>query len=592
VIDLPALEDFCAHITIPSKDIGLVKFDHLYGTQRFLLEEYARGLEDGIHDFTVEKGRQEGITTIMDAVRIWWPQYYEGTQGLFVSNSDENRDHRRDVCLEMLMSLPRDYRLRVRVNNKNLLAWPNARLMFDAAGSRSESDLGRSRGVNFLDADEVGLWESPHDIEALRASLSDRHPKRFYSWNGTARGFNHFWDMCQEAQKAATQRFIFIGWYRHELYRINEDEQPAVWEQYNGRLTSEERAWMREVKRLYGLEITAEQVVWYRYVLEEKFYGDEAMRAQEFPCLPEDAFQAFGDRFIPTADVARLRLDAKKAPKPLGYRYEVAPHWDESKMVKAPVDQAPLLVWEEPEQWGAYIVAGHPWGSSSANATQWVAQVYRAWPDSLVQVAEYTADEGTTYGFAWLLMYLCGAYNLSASPFLIVEANGPGYAVMNQIKLFQELGYGLSSARRAAGLQDFAGAFRRYFYARPDNLAWKSAPLDWKTNPDIRPYLLHSLADTVIRGHMTVRSAHLINSLAGLRRGESGDNDQIEGGAGRSDAHAICAALAVKAWTDFAMMDLVATVAPKAAEKMAPTTVTHQLVAGFMDRLVRTGRTR
>jgi hypothetical protein len=50
--------------------------------------------------------------------------------------------------------------------------------------------------------------------------------------------------------------------------------------------------------------------------------------------------------------------------------------------------------------------------------------------------------------------------------------------------------------------------------------------------------------------------------------------------------------LAVKAWTDFAMMDLVATVAPKAAEKAAPTTVTHQLVAGFMDRLVRTGRTR
>jgi hypothetical protein len=163
---------------------------------------------------------------------------------------------------------------------------------------------------------------------------------------------------------------------------------------------------------------------------------------------------------------------------------------------------------------------------------------------------------------------------------------------MNQIKLFQELGYGLSSARRAAGLQDFAGTFRRYFYARPDNLSWKSAPIDWKTNPDIRPYLLHSLADTVIRGHMVVRSASLINSLAGLRRGESGDNDQIEGGAGRSDAHAICAALAVKCFQDFAMSDLVNTVAPRSTEKAAPQNVQHALVASFMDRLVRTGRTR
>lgn len=592
MLDIAAVQDFCSHITIPSKDQGLILFDGLFGTQRYLLEEYERGFADGIRDFTVEKGRQEGITTIMDALRLYWPQTHSGTQGLFVSNSDENRDFRRDVCLEMLNSLPRAYRLPVRVNNKNLLAWPSSRLMFDAAGSRQESDLGRSRGVNFLDADEVGLWESPHDIEALRASLSDRHPMRFYSWNGTARGFNHFYDMCQEAQKAATQRFIFIGWYRHELYRVDELAQPAVWEQYNGRLTREERDWIREVKRLYGLEIAAEQVVWYRWVLEEKFYGDEAMRAQEFPCLPDDAFQAFGDRFIPATDIQTLRLAAKKAPKPTGYRYEVAQHWDESTVLRAPVDKAPLLVWEEPEPWASYIVAGHPWGSSSPTAAQWVAQVYRAWPDSLVQVAEYTADEGTTYGFAWLLMYLCGAYNVNASPFLICEANGPGYAVMNQIKLFQELGYGLTSARRAQGLQDFTGAFRRYFYARPDNLSWKSAPIDWKTNPDIRPYLLHSLADTVIRGHMQVRSPLLINSLAGLRRGESGDNDQIEGGAGRSDAHAICAALAVKAWQDFAMNDLVNTVAPKAAERSAPTTVSHAIVSNFMDRLLRTGRTR
>ena len=51
ILDIPAFVDFSAQIQIPTKDIGLVRFDRLYGTQRWFLHELARGLEDGIHDF-------------------------------------------------------------------------------------------------------------------------------------------------------------------------------------------------------------------------------------------------------------------------------------------------------------------------------------------------------------------------------------------------------------------------------------------------------------------------------------------------------------------------------------------------------------
>lgn len=579
---------------IPSRDEGLIPFE-LWPIQRRWLDEVNRGLEDGCHEFLDLKGRQIGDTTKNDAFRLYWPQVMAGTQGMFVSNSDENRDYRRDVCLEMYHTLPVEYRLPVRVNNRNLLAWPHpngSRLMFEAAGARDTSDLGRSRGLNFLDADEIGLWRSAKDVEALRASLSRRNAHRLYLWNGTAQGFNVLYDLFLLAQRSPNSlRLIFLAWFYHHLYRIEKTD--PRWELYSGRLTADERLWVREVKRQFDHEITAEQLAWYRYCLDDICLGDETMRAQEFPCLPDDAFQSFGDKFIPPTVIRRLNLAAKRAPKATGYTWDPGPSFDETTAEKANPAKAPLVVWHEPEPGAAYIVAGHPWGSSSPSATQWVAQVFRAWPDRLQQCAEYTLDAGgTTQAFAWLLLYLAGAYRTLALPWIICEANGPGYAVMKHIQLMRQTGYGLSSAARAKGLQDVLGCFRHYFWARPDNLGWRTAPIDVKTNPDIRPYMLHMLADAVIGGQLDLYSHHVINSLAGLRRGESGDNDLIDAGGGGSSAHAMCAALVVRCWQDEAMVDLELSIPRRDASENKPDNMGSIVVGNFMDRLLRTGRTR
>jgi hypothetical protein len=597
-VNLLAFEDFAAHVTTATRDEGVIRLQRLMGTQQFMNREITAGLERGVRQFLFLKGgRQVGGSTCLDLWTLWWLQQHLGMVGEMVSDDDANMKYRRKVLRQMLRSLPKPYRFPTNADNLDFLELYDPRdpsmmstLVFDYAGIRNNGNLGRSKGLNYLYADEVGSWQDEKAVEALRAALSEHHPDRLYFWISTARGFNVFKSMWDEAAHAVSTRRVFVPWWRHEGYRIEEDDPRYA--KYAGRLTADERLWVREVKREYDVDIDPEQVIWRRWKLAEEMLGDETMMEQEYGNLPDSCFVAFGDKFISVSTIQRLRLDLKHAPKPAGYRYEVGQHWDESQTLPAPADKAPLLVWEEPEPLAAYIVAGHPWGSSSQNATQWVAHVFRAWPDQLVQCAEYTAEEGTTYGFAWLLMYLCGAYNTAQQPYLIVEANGPGYAVMNQIKLFREQGYGLSTAARQRGLQDFGACFRHYFYARPDNLTWRSAPIDWKTNPDIRPYLLHSLADTVIRGHMTIRSAALINSLAGLRRGESGDNDQIQGGAGKSDAHAVCAALAVKTWQDFAMSDLQMRVAPKQLEKSQPTTVQHAIVSQFMTRLLQTGRTR
>ena len=168
--------DIFSHLTIPSRDQGRIRLEKLYGTATYLLHEIAKGITEGIHDFVVLKGgRQIAGTTTADGLAIVWPQMFPGTVGMYVSDDDENRDFRRDVVTQMLEELDVGYKWKVRLNNRNMLAWAapnNSRLIFASAGKREGGNLGRSRGLNFLIADEVASWVDQRAITALRASLS------------------------------------------------------------------------------------------------------------------------------------------------------------------------------------------------------------------------------------------------------------------------------------------------------------------------------------------------------------------------------------------------------------------------------------
>lgn len=583
--DFPA---FCARLQIPSKDLGFVPFAPLWGTQTYLLQQIEMALAEGIHELVVCKGRQEGITTLLDALDLYYLQTHPGLTGMLVSDDDDNRDYRRDVLLQMLGTLPKGFRWPVRLNNRGQLAWAapnNSRLLFAAAGSRMGSNLGRSRGLNYLHGDEVGTWPDPQAIAALRAAFSRSHPARLYCWNSTARGYNAFHEMWQTAERAVTQRAIFVGWWRHKGYRITKD-QADLWAAYGPRRsTADERQWTRAVKERYEIIITPEQLAWYRFQLAEEFLGDEALRAQEFPCLPEDAFQAFGEKFVAPALVQKFRLAVAKQKRPDTYDYEWGATLDESRVHTAEV--GPLRVWEEPRPEGVYVLAAHPSRSSSPGAAQYVCQVWRAWPDRLEQVAEYAAEHGAMYQFAWVIGHLGGAYRTGLPPYLILEVNTTGLHVLNELQRLEQYGYGLSTAMRAkSDLVDLVSSMRQYLYRRPDTYSTRP-PLQWKTGANNRPWLLHGLRDELERGHLGLRSAELVDELGMLRVGERDDADEIGAGGLSQDSRAVCAALAVKAWLDMAMPDLLTYVPPKEPTKESPTSVEQRLVQGFLGGVLR-----
>jgi hypothetical protein len=476
---LAGYRKFASVVKYPTRDLGLVAITRLYGTQEHMLRETAAGWERGIHTFVYLKGgRQIGGTTALDILSLYWLQKHGGMIGGLVADEDENRDYRRDVLTQILAELPEDWRYPTALDNQKHLRWaaPNSsRLLFMAAGKRSGKRLGQGKGLNYLEADEVATWPDERAIKVLRGTFSEQHPMRFYGWVSTG-AIGPFQDMWKAAQKAVTQKAIFIGWWRHDAYKIARSAR-ALWDRYGApEPTDSERLWLREIKRRYDFVVAPEQLAWHRWKLAEDFNHDETLFAQEYGSLPEDCFQSFGDKFIPAATIQQYRIalkqradeikrneSADEGPQaPLLLRYQWARWYDEVKVVPvAEPDEATLTVYEQPQPGGLYLVGGKSAFSDDPNQPQDAIVVWRLYPDLMVQVAEYVTLDSDVLQFAWALLHLCGAYRMTRKQtYLCVEAQGTGRGVIDEIRRMQDSGYGVSPGvrQRHREIFDFGGS--------------------------------------------------------------------------------------------------------------------------------------
>jgi hypothetical protein len=591
--------DFCPRLLIPSRDAGVIPLWPLLGTQTYLHAQIIAGLAEDIHDFVVLKGgRQIGGSTYMDALCCWYLPSYSGMVGMMVSDEDDNRDYRRDLILSMIDSLPRTHRQGVRRDNARMLAWNNnattgyrgSRLLFAAAGKRPDANLGRSKGTNFGYDDELGSWYDDKAYSSLRAGRSAKHPHRLYVGISTARGRNTvFHDAWKTAQTAVTQRAIFVACWREPSHVLTPADT-ALWARYaleHGALTDEERHWRDDVQRRYGHTLTLGFFAWYRWKLTEEFRGDETMMAQEYGLLPEECFQSFGDKFIEAYIVRRLEEALAQAPTPHGYRYEWGRHLTDLRPVPTIPSGEDLRIWEEPDPAGYYLVAAHPQYASGPRGQSFVVQVWRAYPDRIVQVAEYAADSGYMHKFAWVCLHLCGAYRSWEQVYFILEIAMSGQHVLAEMDRMENFGRGLGPTERGTlnRVVNALGAVH-HLYRRLDSFTG-SVLRQNKVTPEIRSRILYALRDEIERQHLVIRSAELVDELAVLRRGEEGDADEIAGGGESDESRAYTAALAVEAYLSQTVQGYMGLLAPDLPPPGGSTRVENVLVGDFIARLGR-----
>jgi len=571
--DLQHFYRFCRELKVETKELGIQRLgQRLLGSQTYVMEEVAKGLNQGTHFFVILKGRQLGITTISLALDLYWHFKNPGFQGTLTTDTEENRDQFRTTLAMYMDGLPPEFKIPLMTHNRNQMVLKNrSRLFYQVAGLRAKGSLGRGKGITYLHGTETSSWGDEEGLASLLASLAEKNPNRLYLFESTARGFNMWHDMWQVAKKARTQKAIFCGWWRNELYAA--DPKSDVYKVYwDGKLSPEEKEWTREIKKLYQVEINTRQIAWWRWKLNEGL-KDEALMYQEFPPTEDYAFIMTGSSFF---SHTRCTDQAKVAKQlmPRNYRFSMGQYFEDTELIQSTERMATLKIWEEPIDNAYYVIGADPAYGSSDWADRFCIQIYRAYADGLDQVAEFATSEINTYQFAWIICYLAGAYKNST---LNLEVNGPGQAVINEMRNLRRQAQTMEP-KKARRLDDVLSHMQHYLWRRNDSLGGVSNSLGYLTTHSSKERMLNYFKDYFERGMMNVYSMDLLEEMKSVVR----DQGSIAAYGRNKDDRVIATALACVAYAEQLMPRLMQMRMTRARKEEAITPVQEPI----MDRQI------
>ena len=533
--------DFCSALAIESKERGLMTLNpaSLLGTQRYVMQEIAKAMEQGIHYFVILKGRQQGITTITQALDLFWHLRHSGMQGTMVANDEVNRDVFKSTFAMYLEGLPRKWKVPILAHNRTFISFANrSRMVYQVAGSRKGGQLGRGKAITYLHGTEVSSWGDEEGLASLIESLAQKNPMRLYVWESTARGPNMFQSMWDIASKSRTQKAIFVGWWRNEFYRCKKGSR--IYETYwDGKLTSEEKGWVKAIKQMYGVDLDPEQIAWWRWTVHERI-GEETLAYQEHPPTEEYAFVLTGSQFFSITRINDAWKIAKKVPYQC-YKFGFGVHFKDTVLVKTNPNNATLRIWEAPVPGGVYVLGADPAYGSSDWADKFCIQVYRCYSDRLVQVAEFCDASCNIYQFAWIICYLAGAYK---NAYLNLETNGPGHAVLTELRNMR-LTVGKIEGGGNHAIADVASNIKHYLWRRPDSYGTTSS-LHWLTTNNSKHRMFNAFKDAFERNIALVHSLELLAEMKTIVN----DEGSIEAPGRLKDDRAVASCLATIMWVD------------------------------------------
>ena len=554
---------------INSKDKGRICLgSNLYYGQKLFFTTVFDALENDIHDIYCLKSRQLGISTSSRALEVFFNGLYSGVKGALVFDTDQNKQEARADIITMINDLPRALKFpRVVSDNRHAVTLENgSKILFLSAGTskkKSSGTLGRSVGLSFSHGSELCSWDNDEGLEAYRNSLSDENPDRLYIWESTARGYNIWNEMWVEARRdTAHCSCIFLGWWSKDSQKVSQDTADFI--RYGEQApTEKEIKKIYEVKKTYGVEISPEQLAWVRRKMDPGAqkellegtieYEGDALRIQEQPWTEDEAFQVTGSAFFQAELLnEQVRDNVSRNFKP--YVFSRGPvEFTDLKIFPATNPRAlQLKVWEEPVVNGTYVISADPAYGASEDNDRSCIQVLRAYADGLDQCAEFTDSLVGTRPFAWEILALCGWYADQGSEiYLIVELNGPGSAVWDEIVYMRHhiaSGYQPREIEEM-GLKNIFRNVRNYIYTRPDSLAAGKAIM-WKTTSGEgmsgKVRLMERFRDFTHSGLLRVRSMEAIEEMRWVSR----DGDSIEARGRKKDDRVIALALGVRCWEE------------------------------------------
>lgn len=542
---------YSKHIVIISKDKGFLHLSkgNWYGSQKYLIYKMWEAVKenDECRTFVILKGRQMGITTILLGLDLFYAYTVRGARLAIMMNDYINANlARKAIISDYHMNIPpKQRKADLATNTRDFTRFDNfseIHYLYTSDRSNKKGTVGRSRGFNYIHASEVAYFKNMEDLFAVRASLSNSHPYRMFIYESTANGYNDFYDMWETAKKSPVQKAIFLGWWLKEDYRVDPNKEPTAYKFYSYSPSSEEAAWIRQVKKLYGVEISMAQLAWWRKQLAEQYMNDENFCLQEFPFTEYQAFQLSGMRFFNT-NIINTQLDHVKEAKPERYRI----YYSRDFIIEKDSSAANLTIFEKPEQGGTYVVGVDPTMGANMDSDNAVIQVFRCYKDRIEQVAEFADNQVDPQALARYVLLLASIYN---SAMVILEVTGVGHSTLAEIDKLKREGWVPEVKNLPEELREVFNTnirkSREYLYSRQDALR-KSFVRHWKTTAETKVSLLGAFRGALTEGKIILRSKELVEEMTRVVK----DGSVIEAQSGWHDDRVIAAALCWECYDKF-----------------------------------------
>jgi hypothetical protein len=538
---------FMNELRIDTKEKGIIPLGrNLIGTQKWVMREMVKGLEEGVHEFVTLKCRQIGVSTFSLAMDLYWLGKHKGLTGMLVTHDEPARDSFRSTLEMYYQGLPDKWKFPSQQHNRNQWVFRNGtKLLYRVAGTRESGGgkLGRSSAPSFLHATECAFWGDAKGFVALRNSLAQTNPDRLYHWESTANGFNEFYHMYQRAKRSAGTKVIFVSWWANEFYRLKRGTPlyNVYWGPH-GRHSTEELTYTREIHELYGVDVDDEQWAWYRFWATEQ-QPDPLMMAQEFPHCEEQAWIATGSNFFSGEKVTALHKRVMMAPEPRYMKLILGDEMRDTRFVECNDAQANFCIWEDPDPDGVYAMGCDPAYGSSEEADSFAIQVIRCYSDKVVQVAQFKDPAMNTRQFAWAIVYLAGAFQPCT---FNLEINGPGASVLNEIdNLKRRQNFGSQADQEI--MRQVVGKMREFLYKKYDMLSQSPTAKHTVTTYQMKERYYNIYRDYFESDMVIINSSELAEEMKTItREGGAAPRASNKG----ADDLCVAMALAILVWND------------------------------------------
>lgn len=276
-------EYFCAKcLKIRTKD-GSIKPFILNEAQLYFLKKLREQYnETGKVRLVVVKGRQQGLSTVIQALYFWQTIFRVGVNTFILTHEAEATKNLFNMTKRYFEHFPLKNELQTTEDSANSLFFDGIESGYKV-GTAGNKSVGRSQTIQLFHGSEAAFWQHADEHAAGILQTIPDIRDTYIIFESTANGVgNYFYQKYRDSISSDSDfKLVFIPWYWQKEYRR---DVPMDF-----KATDEEL----QLMEIYGL--SEDQLIWRRNKVKELhtngFNGEDKFK-QEYPCNPDEAFIA------------------------------------------------------------------------------------------------------------------------------------------------------------------------------------------------------------------------------------------------------------------------------------------------------------